>query len=53
MSPREEADERAAEALAEAEEEEPLCYDWCGLGYGQCLRPLGHEGDCSPFPDVT
>jgi len=35
------------------EQDEPLCYDWCGLGMGLCLRPLGHDDDCSPYPDVT
>ena len=52
MSPREEREERQLEKAAEEEVEQPLCYDWCGLGLGFCLRVLGHDGDCSPIPDV-
>lgn len=48
MSPRDEREERLLEKAAEQEVEEPLCYDWCGLGMGLCLQPLGHHGDCWP-----
>lgn len=45
------ADEVESAMARPNDEDEPLCYGWCGFGIGLCLRGLGHVGDCSPIPD--